>query len=107
MDVCGENHFPTQTLGPEGGDHPTVLTLPKHDVGHAQCAADHEDRDHRETECQFVGDHLRAGADAAEEGVFRVRGPAGQHDAIDPKRGNGENVKNAHVDIGDHHRNSK
>jgi hypothetical protein len=60
-----------------------------------------EDRDHRKTEGDFVGNHLRGGADAADEGEFRIRGPAGDRDAVNAERGNRENEKRTDVDVRD------
>ena len=58
--------------GEKGKDGPAVVDLILHHVGKAQVAHDEKDGDDREAHGNFVGDHLRAGADAAEERVLRV-----------------------------------
>ena len=58
-------------------------------------------RDDHEADRDFVGHHLRGRAQRAEEGVFRVRRPAGHDDAVDAERGDGEDVEDADIDVGD------
>ena len=55
-------------------------------AGHRDHGQDRQD--HRE----LVADHLRRGADAAEQRVLRVRGPAAQDDPVDPQAADGEDV---------------
>ena len=59
------------------------------------------DADQREAERQFVADELRRGAQRAEQGVFVVRRPAGESDAVDADGSDAENDEQADVDIGD------
>ena len=66
-----------------------------------EVAKNHEDGDDGEAEADLVGDHLGAGADAAEEGVFGVGGPAGDGDAVNGEGGDGEDEEGADVEVGD------
>ncbi len=59
------------------------------------------DADEREAERQFVADELRRGAERAEQGVFVVRRPAGEGDAVDAHGSDAENDEQADVDVGD------
>ena len=54
-----------------------------------------------EADRDLVGHHLRGRAQRAEEGVFRVRGPAAHDDAVDAERGDGEEVEDADIEVGD------
>ena len=58
-------------------------------------------RDHDEAHRDFVAHHLRRAAHRAEEGVFRIRRPAGDDDAIDAERADREQIENADIDVGD------
>ena len=62
-------------------------------------AEQHGDDD--EADRDFVGDHLRCGAERGEEGVFGVRGPAGHDHAVDLQGRDGEDVEDADIDVGD------
>ena len=46
---------------------------------------------------------MRAGADASEEGIFRVRGPASKDDAVNAERGDGEDIEHTDIDVGNDH----
>ena len=50
----------------------------------------------------LVGDHLRRGAQRAEERILRVRGPAAHDHAVDFQRGHGEDEEDGHVDVRKH-----
>jgi hypothetical protein len=60
---------------------------------------------HREGHRQLVGNELGRGADAAEEGVLRVGGPAGEDERIDAQRADGEHREDTDVEVGQHQRN--
>ena len=64
-------------------------------------------RDQHEADRNFVGHHLRRRAQHAQEGIFRVRRPAGDDDAVNAERGNGEEVEDADIDVGDDQPSSK
>ena len=63
-----------------------------------------EDRGEGGAHRDLVGDHLRAGAQAAEQRVRRAGGPAGQHDAVDADRGHREDVEHRDRQVGQLHR---
>ena len=46
---------------------------------------------------------MRTGADASEEGIFRVRCPASEDDTVNAERGDGEHVEHTDVDVGNDH----
>src|SRR5579864_7934187 len=52
-------------------------------------------------ERNFIADHLRRAAQAAEERVFAVGGPSGQRDAVDAHRRNREQEKQSDIQIND------
>ena len=52
----------------------------------------------------FVGDHLRGGPEPAQQRVLAVGGPAGQRDAVDAHRADGEDEEESDRQVGHHHR---
>ena len=60
-----------------------------------------DDADEREAEGELVADHLRGGAERAEQRVLVVRRPAGERDAVDADGGDAEDDEQADVDVGD------
>jgi hypothetical protein len=50
----------------------------------------------------FVGNHLRRGAHGAEERILRVRGPAGDDDAVDADRTDRQQIEHPGIDVGQH-----
>ena len=77
-----------------------ALVLAQHDVGHVQRAGRHQHDHEAETHRDFVGHHLGRGAQRTQEGVLRVRSPAGDDHAIDFERGDGHQEQQAGVDVG-------
>ena len=75
--------------------------LAVHDVAQAQRAGAEHDADQREAESQLVADHLRAGAQRAQQGILVVRRPAGERNAVDADRGDTEDHQQADVEVGD------
>ncbi len=63
-------------------------------------AGHHQHHHQAEAHRDFVADHLRRGAQRAQEGVLRVRGPARDDDAVDLQRGDGHQEQQAGVDVG-------
>jgi hypothetical protein len=57
--------------------------------------------DDDEADRDFVGHHLRGRTQRAEERVLRVRRPAAHDDAVHAERGDGEDVEDADIDVGD------
>ena len=64
---------------------------------------DHQHDDEREAHRDFVADHLRRGAQRAEERVLRVRRPAGDNHAVHLDRGDRHHEQQAGVDVGERH----
>ena len=60
-----------------------------------------DDADQREAKGELVADHLRGGAEAAEERELVVRRPAGERDAVDADRRDAEDDEQADVEVGD------
>jgi hypothetical protein len=86
---------------PERKKQPAVVGLVLDDLAEVEFAEIEQHRNDREAERDFVGNHLRGGAHAADERVFRVGRPAGQGDAINGERGDGENEQRADIEIRD------
>ena len=86
---------------PEREEKPAFLGLVGDDVGEIEFPEDHEDRDDGEAEGDLVGDHLGAGANSAEEGIFRVGRPPREGDAVDAEGGNCEDEEGARSDVCD------
>jgi len=84
-------------------DHPAVLGLVADDLAQVEALGEQEDRDHAHAHGDLVGDHLGAGADAAEEGVLGVGTVAGEHDAVHAEGDDAEGVEDADVQVGDDH----
>ena len=80
---------------------PSPSLLRQHDVGEVERADAEQHGDDDEADRDFVGHHLRGRAQRAEERIFRVRRPAAHDDAIDLERGDGEDVEDADIDVGD------
>ena len=77
-----------------------VAALRVDDVVERQRIADHQHRRQREPVRELVADHLRRGAQPAEQRILAVRAPAGEDDAVDAHRGDGEEHEDADVDVG-------
>ena len=75
------------TVLPKGKEQPAVIRLVLDDVAEVEVAVKHQDRDNREAERDFVGNHLCRGTHSTNEGELRVRGPSGECDSINGKRG--------------------
>ena len=81
-----QEHCECQGLGEDvpGGDEvaPTV-GLALDDGVKVERAVHQDDAEDGQAEGDFIGDHVGGGAQAAEEGIFVVTGPAADDDAID------------------------
>ncbi len=77
--------------------------LAVHDQVGRQRSGDQQHRGDRQAQRGLVGDHLRRGADRAEQRVLRSRGPAGEHHAVDRDRRHGENQQDADLRVGHLH----
>ena len=73
---------------------------PSDDVGQVEARRDHQDDDQREAHRDLVAHHLRRRAQRAEEGVLRVRCPAGDDHAVDLHRRDRHQEQQPGVDVG-------
>ena len=78
------------------------VSLRVDDVGHVERADAQQHGDDHEADRDLVGHHLRGRPERAEEGILRVGGPAAHDHAVDAERGDGEQVENADIEVGDH-----
>src|SRR5205085_10209827 len=83
----------------EEGESEAAMRLGVHNGGEVEQTGEEQNGDDHETDGNFVGNHLRGRAQAAEERIFRIRCPASHDDAINAERGDGENVENADVNV--------
>jgi hypothetical protein len=67
---------------------------------HVQAAGDHQHHHQAEAHGDLVADHLGRSAQRAQEGVLRVRRPAGDDHAVDLERGDRHQEQQAGVDVG-------
>ena len=72
-----------------------------HQRDQAEAAGQDQDADQEDAHRQLVRDHLRGGAQRAEQGIVVVAAPAGQDDAIALDAGDGENPQETDADVGD------
>jgi len=63
-----------------------------------------ENGQHGQGHGKLIGDELRGGANAADEGVLGVRGPAGKNHRIHTKGGDGEDGQDPQIAVGKHER---
>ena len=89
-------------IGKCGHDVPDVPLRPD-DVGKVERARGDQHAEDDEADRDLVAHHLRRGAQGAEEGVARVRRPAGHDHAVDAERADREQVEDADVDVRQHH----
>ena len=80
-----------------------VARLGIDDRGQVHAAGRDQHADQGEAHRDFVADHLRRGAQRAEDGVLRVRRPAAEDDAVHAHRGHRQQRKQAGIDVGQHH----
>ena len=71
---------------PTGDESPEMAVLRVDDVFETEASRHDEDADQRQAERNLVAHHLRAGAQAAEQGILVVGGPSGEGDAVDSDR---------------------
>lgn len=86
-----------------GEDEPAVRFLEADDAVGTHGADGEQGRHEREAQRDFVRDHLGAGTHAAQEGELVVAGVTAQRDAVDTDAGDGEQIDDAHMDVGTHH----
>ena len=71
----------------------------RNDDAEVHAAGGHQHPDQREAHGDLVRHHLRRRAHGAEEGVLRVRRPAGDDDAVDAHRGERQQVQQARIGV--------
>ena len=89
-----------QQRQPVPAEQPERAVLRLDDVAEIERAGAEQHGDDDEADRDLVGDHLRRRAERGEEGVFRVRRPAGHDHAVDLKARDGEDVEDADIEIG-------
>ena len=72
-----------------------------HDVAQAEAAGEDQHADQRKPKRDLVADHLRDGAQRAQQGILAVRRPSRQRHAVHADRSNAEDDQQADVDVGD------
>ena len=71
--------------------------LPQDELAEIEGAGQQQDADYRERQRQFVADHLRRTAQAAEKRILAIRRPTGQRDAVNANRRHSEHVKQRYI----------
>ena len=82
------------------GDEPHVL-LGFDDLHQGEGPGQHEHPDDGQPQGQFIAHHLGRQAQAAQEGVLVVGGPAAEHGAVHRQGPHGEHIEEPDVDVGD------
>ena len=83
---------------------PEAALLVADDLGERHVPAQQQNRDDAHPHRDLVGDHLGAGAEAAQERVLVVGRPTGERDAVDPERGEREHEEEADREVTHRHR---
>ena len=83
-------------------DDPLVAGLGGDDVGEAQRADDHGDDEQAEDHGDLVADHLRGGAQGADQRVLVARRPAAEQDGHRREAGDGDDEDEPDVEAGGH-----
>ncbi len=96
-----EHHEHRQERQPVPAEQPPGAVLRLDDADEIERAGEQQHGDDDEADRDFVGDHLRRRPERGEEGVFRVRRPARHDHAVDLQAGDGEDVEDADIDVGD------
>ena len=96
-----EDHEHREQPQPIPAEEADAGVLRAHDVGEVERPGAHQDGDDDEADRDLVGHHLGGRAQRREEGVFRVRGPAADDDAVHAERRDREDVEHADIDVGD------
>src|ERR1035438_3282558 len=74
--------------------------LALHQLAQAERIGDEQRRGDGQRHGQFVADHLRRTAQAADQGILVIRRPPGEHDAVDAHRRHGQDEEHADIEIG-------
>ena len=77
-----------------------TATLRQCNIAQVEGAGGHQHTDQCEAHGNFIGHHLRRRAHGTEKRVLRIRGPAGDDDAVHTHRGHGQDEQQPRVDVG-------
>jgi hypothetical protein len=94
---CGNGPAKTFHLGKEA-EPEAALRL--HDLAEVERVDEQQRSGQRERQRQLVADHLRRTAQAAQQRVLAVGGPAAERHAINAQRRDGQNEQDADVEVG-------
>ncbi len=84
--------------GPHEPLHYTAL-LGGDDLAQVQAAGRQQHADQSKAHGDLIRDDLRRGTQRAKEGIFRIRGPASDNDAVYAQRGHGKDIQQAGIDV--------
>src|SRR5690349_2300605 len=76
-----------------------MARLRVNNVAQVEAAGHQEDADNGHRQRQLVADHLRGTSQASEQRILAVRRPSGQRYTVDAERGDGEERKDANVQV--------
>src|ERR1700682_2232019 len=100
----GDELAPVKNV-PARNNPPKRSALRIHDVSQAEAAGQYEHAHQRESQRNFVTDHLRARPQPAQQRILAVGRPTRERDAVHSKRGDAEDDQQPNVDIRDLQRN--
>ncbi len=87
----------------QAGVRHRALPLAQHDLREVHAARDHDDHQEAEAHRDLVAHHLGRRTQRTQEGVLRVRGPAGDDHAVHLDRGDRHDQQQAGVHVGQRH----
>ena len=89
---------------PAGNESPEDAALRVHDVAQAEAAGHDHHADQRQAQRDLVADHLRAGSQAAQQGILAVGGPSCQRNSVHAHGRHAQHYQQANVDVRDRQR---
>src|SRR5439155_17648441 len=95
----GDNLAATENK-PVGNESPEMSGLGIHDAAKAKRARENKHTDQRQSQCDLIADHLRAGPESAKKRILAVRGPSRQSHTIHAERSHAEHGEQADIHIG-------
>src|SRR6266478_1370465 len=94
----GEN-VPVENSAP--AEKAAGVGLSVNDVAQAELSGHEQHADYRHGQREFVADHLRGAAQAAEKRIFVVGGPSGEGETVNAQSRDGEECEDADVEVDD------
>ena len=74
-----------------------------HDATKIEFSKNEKDRNNRETESDFVRNHLSGSANAAQEGKLGIGGPTSNRDSVNGQRRDGEDKEGTNIEVSNGH----